>query len=51
MYIDSFNIMKDREEKLKAKFQNFFSDQSESRDEIHFKGVHLSHPKILNFGM
>jgi hypothetical protein len=46
-----FKITKEREEELKAKkISNFFSDPFESQGEIHFKGVGLSHPKILNLG-
>jgi hypothetical protein len=50
-FIGSFEITEEREEKLKAEFPNFFSDPSKSRDEIHLRGVVLSHPKISKFGM
>jgi hypothetical protein len=38
-----------REEEFKVEFLNFFFDPN-LEDEIHFKGVGLSHPKIPNFG-
>jgi hypothetical protein len=36
----------EREEELKIEFLKIFSDPSDLEDEIHFKGVSLSHPKI-----
>jgi hypothetical protein len=46
-----FKIMEEREGEVKVEFLNFFSYPFESRGEIHLRGVGLSHPKILKFGM
>jgi hypothetical protein len=55
MFIGPFNIMKEKEEELKAKFFEIsFSVHSKLEGEIHFsvgRGVGLSHPKITIFGM
>jgi hypothetical protein len=44
-FIGPFKITKEREEEFKAEFSNFFSDPSESQDEIHFRGGRFVTPQ------
>jgi hypothetical protein len=51
-FICPLKSTEEREEELKVKnFQISFLTHPNLEDEIHFKGVGLSHPKISNFGM
>jgi hypothetical protein len=50
-FIGPFKITEEREEEFNAEFLNFFLFHLNLGDEIQFKGVGLSHPKISNFGM
>jgi hypothetical protein len=43
-FIDPFNITEEREEELKPSFQVSFPIRLNLGDEIHLKGVGLSHP-------
>jgi hypothetical protein len=44
-FIGPFKITKEREEEFKTEFSNFFSDPSESQDEIHFRGGRFVTPQ------
>jgi hypothetical protein len=50
-FIGPFETMEESEEELKAEFSKKKLIRPNLEGEIHFKGVDLSHPKILNFGM
>jgi hypothetical protein len=44
-----FKIAEETQEELKAEFPNLFSDPSESRGEIHFKGGRFVTPLNVKF--